>query len=302
MQGYNLVITLGIGSLLAFSLFFIYFKILHWGGKIAALATAASMLLIYVPLAITHWSGLDVFAIHFAFFMMIPYGMGIITGVHEERRARDGEDSVKKGIHAIPASIIVFFILLAVVDSVIISFATGGLGGGLAQLLLPESKSEDIGEKISSRFTGAVSNDMQDEERQFDAYVEKLKKQKARGWKITGGWNNTPEVNKTETFHLNVKDKLGREIEGAQVSVEFRRSSDMSFDLPIILEETEKGRYAKAVQLPLVGCWSMKILIIKNDDEHEIKGETEIATRVEGKLILPKCADGEPDIEQKRAR
>ncbi|HIO97624.1 MAG TPA: hypothetical protein EYG71_06830, partial [Leucothrix sp.] len=103
MNNYPLVTTLGLGSLLAFSLFFIFFKVINWGGKISALATAASMLLVYVPLAVIYWAGIDVFAIHFAFFMMIPYGLGIITAVHEERRELEGEDAVKTGMHWIPA-------------------------------------------------------------------------------------------------------------------------------------------------------------------------------------------------------
>ena len=87
MHNYNLVLTLGLGSLLAFFLFFIFYKVIHWSGKMSSLATAALMLLIYMPLAVTHWDGIDVFAIHFAFFMMIPYGLGIITGVHARARA-----------------------------------------------------------------------------------------------------------------------------------------------------------------------------------------------------------------------
>ncbi len=302
MNNYNLVMTLGLGSLLAFLLYFIFFKLLHWGGKVSALATAASMLLIYVPLAVTHWAGLDVFAIHFAFFMMIPYGLGIIMGVQDERREREGANAVKKGMHWIPAMIIIFFILLAVVDSVIISFATGGLDSGLAKLILPESASEDIGKDISSQFTGAVSNDLQDEEVEFDNYVAKLKKQRERGWIVYGSWDKTPELNKSSIFTLSVKDKDGNPINEALVSVEFRRSSDMRYDQGHLFEEVSEGNYSKQVQLPLAGCWGMKIHIVKGDEDHEIRGETEIATMVDGKLVIPECAEGEPDVEQKRTR
>ncbi len=305
MSNYNLVVTLGLGSLLAFFLFFVFYKVIHWGGKMSALATAALMLLIYVPLAVTHWVGIDVFAIHFAFFMMIPYGLGIITGVHEERRLIEGDD-VKRGMHWIPGLIIVFFILLAVVDSFIISSATGGLDTGLAKILLPKAASEDIGENISSQFTGAVSNDLQDEEKQFDTYVQKLKKQRERGWRISGGWDQSPIVNTTTNFNLIVKNRSGNVISDATVTSEFRRASDMSYDKLYILKETDKdnnaGKYSVPVSLPLVGCWSMKILVNKGEDEHEIKGETEVSSIVDGKLITPECAEGEPDVEQKRSR
>lgn len=268
----------------------------------AALATAALMLLIYVPLSVTHWVGIDVFAIHFAFFMMIPYGLGIITGVHEERRAQNGEDSVKKGMHWIPALIIVFFILLAVVDSFIISSATSGLNTSLSKILLPKAASDDISSNISSQFTGAVANDLQDEEKKFDQYVAKLQKQRERGWRIGGGWDNTPVINKPAVFRLSAKDKSGNPITGATVTTEFRRASAMKYDQMIHLNETGQGVYSNTVTLPLAGCWKMHVMVKKGDDEHEIIGETEVGKLKDGKLVIPECIDGEPDIDEKRIR
>ena len=299
MNNFSLVVTLGTGSLLAFFLFFVFYKILRLGGKMASLATAALMLLIYVPLAIKYWAGIDVFAIHFAFYMMIPYGLGIITAVHKERADEEGEDSVKKGLHWIPGMIIVFFILLAVVDSIIISFATTGLGGDLASRLLPKGAGVDVGNRISSQFTGAVSNDLQDEEVKFDIYVAQLQKQRERGWRVGGGWNNSPIVNKESLFSLSAKDRSGKPITGAVVTSEFRRASDMKFDKKYTLIENQTGVYSVPVTLPLAGCWTMKILVTKGDDIHEIKGETEVATIIDGKLVTPECIDGEPDVDGK---
>ena len=295
MNNYNLVLTLGFGSSLAFLMFFIFYKVLHWSGKMSSLVTAALMLLIYMPLSITHWAGIDVFAIHFAFFMMIPYGLGIITGVHAERRQIDGEESVTKGMHWIPGMIIVFFIVLATVDSFIISSATSGLGSGLSKLLLPKPASKKISKNISSNFTGAVSNNLQDEEKQFDNYVIKLKKQRQRGWKIGGGWlKPRPLVNQNAIFRLVAKDKNGNAITGATVTSEFRRLSDRTVDKFYTLNETGEGIYTSEVNLPLAGCWSMKVLVIKGSDEHEIKGETEISALVDGELLTPECLGGAP--------
>lgn len=298
MNNYPLVTTLGLGSLLAFSLFFIFFKVINWGGKISALATAASMLLVYVPLAVIYWAGIDVFAIHFAFFMMIPYGLGIITAVHEERRELEGEDAVKTGMHWIPALIIIFFILLATVDSFIISSATSGLDSALAKLLLPKAKSGDVGSNISSQFTGAVSNDNQDEEKRFDEYVLKLKEQRKRGWKISGKWDKPPPmINQSASFTFMAKEKDGSPLTGATVTTDFRRSSDMRKDTLVTFIEKKAGVYSATLTLPLAGCWTMKVLFKKGEDEHEIKGETEISTLVNGKLVTPECSTGEPDID-----
>ncbi len=298
MNNFPLVTTLGLGSLLAFFLFFVFYKVIHWGGKISALATAASMLLAYVPLAVIYWAGIDVFAIHFAFFMMIPYGLGIILGVQEERREREGANADKKGMHWIPAMIIIFFILLAVVDSFIISSATSGLESALAKILLPKAKGEDVGKNISSQFTGAVSNNNQDEEKQFDEYVLKLKEQRQRGWKISGKWDTPPPmVNQPASFTFIAKDKAGNAITGATLTTDFRRSSDMKQDTLVTFKESSGGVYSATLTLPLAGCWTMKVLLKKGDDEHEIKGETEISTRVDGKLVTPECSIGEPDID-----
>ena len=303
MNNYPLVATLGLGSLLAFFLFFVFFKVIHLGGKISALATAASMLLVYVPLAVMHWDGIDVFAIHFAFFMMIPYGLGIITGVHEERRMLDGDDAVKKGMHWIPSLIIVFFILIAVVDSFIISSATSGLDSALAKVLLPKAASEDVSQNISSQFTGAVVNDHQDEEKRFDKYVLKLNKQRQRGWQIRGKWSNPPPmINQPATFTFTAQDKAGAVISGATVSTEFRRSSNMKKDQMVNFKEVQAGVYSATVTLPLAGCWPMNVLVKKGDDEHEIKGQTEISTMVDGKLVTPTCIEGEPDVDEKMSR
>lgn len=300
MNNHDLIVTLGVGSLAAFFLFFVFFKLLRLHGKMAALATAASMLLIYVPLAASHWAGLDIFAIHFAFFMMIPYGLGIITSVHEERLKREGVEKLQTGMHWIPGVIIVFFILLAVVDSIIITFATKGVEGDLARLVLPESISGDAGEGFQSKFTGTVSYDLQDEEERFDAYVKQLKYQKKRGWKVTGGWEETLVLDKDTVFQLSIKDKEGQAIEGADVLVKYLRPSSMIVDKHYNLMDKGAGVYAQTVSLNEPGCWQMQILINRGDDIHEIRGETEVNEMIDGKLVMRECVDGEPEMETGR--
>ncbi len=298
MNNYPLVTTLGLGSLLAFFLFFVFFKLIRLGGKMSALATAACMLVVYVPLAVIYWAGIDVFAIHFAFYMMIPYGLGIITGVHEERREKEGE--LKKGVHWIPALIIVFFLSISVVDSFIISSATSGLDHSLAKVLLPKAKSDEISGNISSQFTGAVSNNNQDEEKQFDEYVDKLNIQRKRGWKITGKWVNPPPmVNQPAIFTFTAKDKDGVAIKGATVTTDFRRASDMKKDTFVTFTEAANGIYSASITLPLAGCWDMKVLVKKGGDEHEIKGQTEISTIVDGKVVTPECLEGAPELDDR---
>ncbi len=266
----------------------------------AALATAALMLLMYIPLAATHWAGIDVFAIHFAFFMMIPYGLGIIASVREERMQREGVDKLEKGLHWIPGVIIVFFILLATVDSIIITFATKGIEGDLADIVLPKSISGDAGEGVQSQFTGTVAYDLQDEEERFDEYVQQLKKQKERGWKVTGGWQKSPILHEDSVFKLDIANKAGEPIVDADVKVSFLRASQMSVDQHYALKTDGKGGYSDRVELLKPGCWQMQIMITRGDDIHEIRGNTEVAEKVDGKIIHRECVDGEPEMDTAR--
>ncbi len=263
----------------------------------ASLATAALMLLLYVPLAATHWAGIDVFAIHFAFFMMIPYGLGIIASVREERRQREGVEELEKGMHWIPGIIIVFFILLATVDSIIITFATKGIDGDLADIILPKSISGDAGEGVLSKFTGAVSYDLQDEEERFDEYVQQLKVQKARGWKVDGGWVKSPILKQDSVFKLDITDESGKAIPHAEVKMSFLRASEMSVDQHHVLKGDGYGSYSDTVNLPKPGCWQLQILITRGEDLHEIRGDTVVSEMIDGKLIKYECVDGEPDMD-----
>lgn len=296
MHGYNLLLTLGGGSLIAFATFFIFYKGLRWQGKMASLATAALMLLLLVPLSITSWQGLDVFAIHFAFYMMVPYGLGIITNVHEERRIREGKE-IKKGMHWIPGLIIVFFILLAVVDSVIILFATNGVSGPIAQLVLPESLSEDSGEGRQSKFVGTISNNFQNKEAEYDKYVAGLRAQKERGWQVLDGWTTKPVAGQDSPFNLRVLSKTGEPITGAKTIIEFLRTSGMDADQLVELKEGNPGHYGSLINLPAAGCWLIRITITRGEDTHEIKGNTEVAELVDGKVVPRPCAIGEPDMD-----
>lgn len=263
----------------------------------AALATAASMLLIYIPLAARHWISLDIFAIHFVIFMMIPYGLGIITSVQEERLRREGGKELKKGMHWIPGVIIVFFIVLATVDSIIITFATKGIDGDLARIVLPKSISGDTGEGIQSKFVGTVPYDLQDEEEKFDLYVEQLKQQKQRGWQVKGGWVDKPLLNQDSVFELKIMDKEGEQITDAVVDVSFLRSSHMGADRHYDLTEKEPGHYSETINLNEPGCWQLKILVKRGEDIHEVRGDTEVAELIDGKIVNRECVDGEPEMD-----
>ena len=299
MLDQSLSITLGGGSLISFFIFFIFYKVLHFRGIIAALLSALVILMLYLPLAILNWPGVDIFAIHFAFFMMIAYGLGIITS----RKRKDGE---KKGLHWGPVVIITFFILLAMVDSTIINFATKGLEGGFAEALLPEPKqlshnldaeslalqqqrhkkrlsdefkatyldSANMG--TQSKFPGTVAYDIHNREAKYNSDLLQLQQQKARGWIMEGGWLSTPTTASMQTFRVIMMDKTGALLKNLQVEIDFMRPSDTQKDQQHRLLNKGDGSYEISTRLALAGLWNIEIRALQGDILHKIRGKTSV--------------------------
>ena len=71
----------------------------------------------------------------------------------------------------------------------------------------------------------------------------------------------------------------------------------MSADQHYTLPEEQRGTYSKSVTLAEPGCWQMQILIHRDKDIHEIRGESEVAELVDGKIVPRECVDGEPEMD-----
>lgn len=299
MLNQSLLFTLGGGSLLAFLVFFIAYKLLHFKGITSSLITALVMLLIYVPYSILNWSGVDTFAIHFTFFMMIAFGLGLITSGGDTSKT-------KKALHWGPIVIIVFFILLAMVDSTIISFATKGLEGNFAEMILPEPKKlekkldaesialqekrnrkrlgddfkatylEGIDTGTQSKFPGTVSYDVRNREAKYNSDLAQMKEQKERGWKAEGGWVKPPAVNTTETFRLVMVDKEGVPLKDLRVEIDFMRPSDKSKDQRHVMSNMGDGSYETVTNLSGAGVWNIEIKAMRGEALYKIKGKTTV--------------------------
>jgi len=85
----NLAVSVGLVILLEFLLFAVLYKITRWRGKQVAFSVIMFTLAIYIPIGILNWTSLDRFAIHFAFYVMIPYVLGIITTHWEIRQQQE---------------------------------------------------------------------------------------------------------------------------------------------------------------------------------------------------------------------
>jgi len=251
MNNISLLYTLGSGTLLAFILFFTFYLALKWEGKKAAFLTIMIMWLLYFPLAYLFWPGIDVFAIHFVFYTMTGYGLGIITNVRSTRMRMEGEATQGGWFHWAPALIVTFFLLLTLQEANLIT-------------------------KAFSHKPGIVVHDFREKENQYNDYQKQLAKQKQRGWKITGGWDTLPLHNVSKPFIIKAEDNEGNAITQANVKLALLSTVNTDKDLHLELPETTAGVYTKDITLPLYGEWSILVTVTKGDDIHVIKGQIEV--------------------------
>ncbi|HDP90386.1 MAG TPA: nitrogen fixation protein FixH [Thioalkalivibrio sp.] len=268
----NLLVSLGVGVALTFVAFVLLYKFARLSGKHVAIIVIFAVIGIYVPVSIISWPGADVFAIHIALYVITPYGLGIIAAAWE---ARTHEERQGKWFHWGPLALVLFFIGLVMVDATIITLSDKGMSQKMASLLLPEPQAG--GGVVTSFFPGTVAHDYQKKEALYNDYLVQLEEQRARGWELHRGWTTQPVAGSPATFRVEVRDRDGQPIEGAEVGVEFLRPSDERQDASVLLREQGAGVYEQEVSLPLAGIWSVVITVQRGDDLHESRGTTTLA-------------------------
>lgn len=276
MSNQNILVTLGIGVFASFALFFLFFKVLKWSGKLSALLTILLVQAVYIPLAATHWAGLDVFAIHFAFYIMAAAGLGIITSNSSPQRE---ETTAKRGLHWAPATIIGFFIVLATVDATIISLVNKGASADFVRKFLPEPKNPGVGKEVTSTFSGGVARDFQKNVANYNRYITQLKAQAALGWRIEDGWVESPMEGQPALFRLHIINDEGMPVTGAQVKVDFMFTADKAKDMQLTLPEIEPGFYGQPLTMSDAGVWMLLINVVRGNDVYEAKGETKVSAK-----------------------
>lgn len=280
MYSFSLLTTLSTGVISSFLLFFLFYKGLRWNNRMAAVVTILVVLGIYIPLAIWDWAGIDVFAIHFAFFVMTGYGLGIITSHRQNRQRLDAKlgqtaETNTGWFHWAPATIVAFFLTLAMVDATIISLASKGASSEFMARFLPEP--QGTSGPISSAFTGPVAHDFKEKYDQFNQHLAQKERQRERGWQIENSWQQTPKVGEPAVFSIKVLDKAGQPVSGAEVEVSFLRPSDRRLDKHFTLPESLAGAYGQRIELDAPGAWTVVVRVRRGEDLHEMTGKTEVA-------------------------
>ncbi len=262
------LLSIPIGVITQLIVFMLLRQTFRLPAKAAALIVGSLVLALYVPYAILLWPGADVVAMNVAIFLVCAYALGLIFA-HREARLDD-----QRGFHWGPAVIVAFFVFLVLFDSALVLVATQGLPEPVARLLLPKSEQS---REISSAFPGVVANDMQKKEALYNAYLQQVQAQQARGWVVRKGWLGGARAGQPARFQVSVEDRDGRPISGAQVHGEFLRAADTRQDQAFALTETAAGVYQAELVLPLPGVWELMLQVRRGDDLHELRATTEVA-------------------------
>ncbi len=252
------IMLLGIVTVLIVSL--ILHKLLRFTPLQAASITALLGIAVIVPLSILHWQGGDVFTLYITCNLLTSFAYYLISsGGMKSLKGQDG-----KRMHWAPVTILGFFIVLAIVLSGFVVIADKGF-------IYQSGDQETL---ISTRFPGEVPNAYQKKEAYYNAYQKRLEEQKARGWQVKFGFSTTPYVNKGNFFIVQLLDKEGYPLEGAEITAEFFRSAEQELNRTYHLQMVEPGLYSVPILLERVGPWGLDLDIIRGDDTHEVVGRT----------------------------
>ena len=270
----NLFLTLALGVLIIL----VVHSCFRFLTSVSSGKTAVILLLllavVYTPLLIIDWPGVDVFAIQIAIYGITIYLLAILHSqaiIHQQNIVAGIES--KKPLHWAPLVIVGFFVVVVSVDSIFITIAQKGSDSLLRGLFIPEPKK---GGEVSSYFPGIIEHNYHEKEDQYNQYQQRLDKQRQRGWKVKYGWENKPVANQKATLILSLVNEKGQVIKDAIISGSFQRGNTSKQDQPIELKE-QGDVYKVDVVLKYPGRWELLLTIKSPQGGYDIQATTEIA-------------------------
>ena len=267
----NLVVTLGVGVALITGLFFLIYRLTSLRGYQTAGLVFAITMLVFIPFSVLNWAGADVFAIHLALYVIVPYGLGIITTQQESEHGR----KAKSGrLHWAPMTILVFFGIVATVNAILLSVATHGMPSQFIGVLLPQPQSQAT--EVTSGFPGTVARISERKEALATGYFDSMREQRTVGWQVQQGWQSRPEVGEPAVFQVRVLDREGRPISDAAIEGEFMRVSDFNLDQVFAMRPVGGGLYQAEVTLDAPGRWDLLFRVRHGEHTHEQQASTRV--------------------------
>lgn len=267
------LLALPLGVAVEVLVFLVLYRLTPMNGRQVAVVVAMLALTAVIIDSLLDWPGADVLAMYVAVLLVSAYLLGIVSSAREQRQ-REGGGQGGRWFHWGPAIIIIFFLSLFALDSVLVVISKQGLPHPIAERLLPKKGQP---ENVNSVFPGVVARDFQKKEALYNAYLEQVKRQKARGWQVSKGWLvSSPRAGRPETFQVQVTERDGAPVTFASVGGVFQRPSDSRLDQPFELTEVEPGLYRGPVLLPEPGMWRLILQIRRGEQLHEIHADTSV--------------------------
>jgi nitrogen fixation protein FixH len=117
-------------------------------------------------------------------------------------------------------------------------------------------------------FTGLETENAYQKGLAYNDRLEAVAEQERLGWRAdfaaTSGGGSQVELT------LELADRLGAPIASAEVEARLVRPVQAGHDLTVRLEETDPGRYAAAVDLPLPGQWDVRLAAKARDSAYRL--------------------------------
>ena len=264
--------ALPLGAAAEVVVFLLLYLLTPLNGRQAAVVTVLVALTALLLVSLLDWPGADVLAMYTAVLAVTAYLLGIISHAREQRRSE--QQGGRRWFHWGPAIIVIFFVVLFALDGVLVVISRQGLPAPIADWLLPKSPQQ---QKVRSVFPGTVANDFQKKESLYNEYLEQVREQERRGWRVSKGWLKAPVAGIQVPFQVRVAEADGAPVRFAQVSGSFQRPSDSRMDQTFEMGEIEPGLYRVVLALPEPGQWDLVLKIRRGEQIHELRGSTSVA-------------------------
>ncbi|WP_019558399.1 FixH family protein [Thioalkalivibrio sp. ALE12] len=275
----NLVITLGVGTAALAILFALIYRFTRLKAYSTSAVVVALMLFVFIPYSILTWQGADVFAIHLALYIIVPYGLGIVF-TQKEAEAESGGKAKIGRLHWAPLVLVGFFTIVASVQAVLITLAHNGMPQQFIGSILPEP--ENRAEQVTSAFPGTVAGMKSRKQALAVHRVSELQAQREKGWQVRQGWVERPTEGEAATLQVEVRDADGVPINDASIRGIFMWLADERRDQGFEMQHMGEGLYQVEVALPAPGRWDLRFQVQRDDQLLEQQARTRVRSAQSG--------------------
>ncbi|MFO7954245.1 FixH family protein [Thioalkalivibrio sp.] len=275
----NLVITLGAGTAALALLFALIYRFTRLKAYSTSAVVVAIMLFLFIPYSILAWQGADVFAIHLALYVIVPYGLGIVFTQKEAEVENGGKAKIGR-LHWAPMVLVGFFIIVASAQAILITLAQNGMPQQFIGTILPEP--ENRTQQVTSAFPGTVAG-MESRKQALAVHrVSELQAQREKGWQVRQGWVERPTEGETAILQVEVRDADGVPIDDATIRGMFMWLADERRDQGFEMQTMGDGLYQAEVALPAPGRWDLRFQIQRDGQLLEQQARTRVRSAQSG--------------------